>query len=211
MRIGLIADIHGDMRALAAALARLDELAVDQIVCLGDLVGYGTEPDAVVAAMQDREIRCVRGNHDRWALEKRQLFGLRGWKPAELEDATWEFLERMPATLRLEYDGRIIELFHGSPTSDTENVVAYKPMPPSVEQFWEQGDAQILILGHTHFPLIHRGPKGTVLNPGSILGVAGIPTSYTFAILDVVNVSVRVLDVRTGREIRRDPIDIDEM
>jgi hypothetical protein len=41
--------------------------------------------------------------------------------------------------------------------------------------------------------------------------VAGIPTSYTFAIIDVVDVSVRVFDVRTGREIRRDPIDIDEL
>ncbi len=64
MRLGLISDIHGDIRALETTLSRLDQLAVDQIVCLGDLVGYGSEPDAVVAQLRDRGIPCIRGNHD---------------------------------------------------------------------------------------------------------------------------------------------------
>jgi hypothetical protein len=58
--------------------------------------------------------------------------------------------------------------------------------------------------------MIERGPGGTVINPGSILGVTGIHTSYTFAVFDTGNLSVQVYEVRTGREIRRDPIDIDE-
>jgi len=209
MRLGLIADIHGDMRALEATLARLDQLAVDQIVCLGDLVGYGSEPDAVVAQLQDREIACIRGNHDRWAIERRQMLGWRGWKTAELRDETWEFLSRLPASRRLEHEGRIIELHHGSPASDTEYVTAYKPMPPSIEQFWEQNDARVLLLGHTHIPMIARGPRGTVINPGSLLGVPGVQTSYTFAVLDIPSLDVRIHEVRTGREIRRDPVTLD--
>ena len=43
MRIGLIADIHGDMRALETSLRRLEDLAVDRTLCLGDLVGYGSQ------------------------------------------------------------------------------------------------------------------------------------------------------------------------
>jgi putative phosphoesterase len=192
-------------------LHRLEALAVDRIVCLGDLVGYGSEPDAVVAAIRDRAIACIRGNHDRWAVERRQVFGLRGWKIATFRDDTWEFLRGLPPSLRLELDGQVVEFHHGSPASDTEPVTAYKPLPPSVEEFWSQSDARVLILGHTHIPMIERGPQGTVINPGSVLGVTGIHTSYTFAVLDASNLSVRIYEVRTGREIRRDPIDMDDL
>ncbi len=65
------------------------------------------------------------------------------------------------------------------------------------------------MLGHTHIPMIERGARGTVINPGSLLGVPGVQTSYTFAVLDVPNLAVRILEVRTGREIRRDPINLD--
>src|SRR5262245_21424085 len=92
MRLGLIADIHADMRALETTLRCLERLEVDQIVCAGDLVGYGSEPDATVELVRALGIPCIRGNHDRWAVERRQLFGLRGWKPADLRDETWEFV-----------------------------------------------------------------------------------------------------------------------
>jgi putative phosphoesterase len=210
MRIGLIADIHGDIRALETTLGLLGSLAVDQIVCAGDLIGYGSEPDAVTALLRDQRIPCVRGNHDRWAIERRQVFGLRGWRIADFRAETWDYLGSLPGSLRLKCDGRILDLHHGSPASDTEYVTAYKPMPPSVEQFWDENDAQVLILGHTHIPMIDRGPRGTVVNPGSVLGVPGIQTSYTFGVLETASLSVRIYEVRTGREIRRDPIDLDE-
>ena len=210
MNLGLIADIHADIRALEAALNRLDELAISRIYCAGDLVGYGSEPDAVAALLRDRGIPCISGNHDRWALERRQVLSVRGWKPADLHDDTWEILHQLPASRRVELDGVTIEIHHGSPASDTEYVSAYKPLPPSVEEFWNRSHADYLILGHTHIPMIERRSRGTVVNPGSVLGVPGIPTSYTFAVLDTVELSVRIFDIRTGREIRRDPSDPDK-
>jgi len=210
MRIGILADIHGDIRALEAALGRLKSHAVTEVVCLGDLVGYGSEPDAVVTEIRDRGIVCVRGNHDRWAVERRQVLGLRGWKTAVLRDETWSFLEGLPASLPLVCSETLIELHHGSPSSDTEFVTAYKPMPPSVEEFWDRSESRVLLLGHSHTPMIDRGPRGVVINPGSILSVSGIQTSYSFAVLDTESLSVRVYEVRTGREIRRDPINLDE-
>jgi predicted phosphodiesterase len=57
--------------------------------------------------------------------------------------------------------------------------------------------------------MIDRGPRGMVINPGSLLGVPGVQTSYTFAVLDVPSLAVRIYEVRTGREIRRDPINLD--
>jgi putative phosphoesterase len=206
MRIGLIADVHADPRALEDALRGLASHGVDQILCAGDLVGYGNEPDAAVAILRDRAIPCVRGNHDRWALERRQVLGPRGWKPAVLRDDTWDFLQALPASDRHVWAGRVLAVHHGSPARDTEYVTPDRPLPESVERFWAAGDAQVLILGHTHIPMIHRGPCGTVLNPGSVLGVPGIPTSYSFAVVDPEILAFRLFDIRTGREIRRDAL-----
>jgi predicted phosphodiesterase len=205
MRLGLIADIHADARALEDALRGLDSEGVDEILCAGDLVGYGDEPDAAVAILRDRGIPCVRGNHDRWALERRQVLGRRGWKPAVFCDDTWTFLHALPPCIRRVHAERVFAVYHGSPDSDTEYVTPYRPLPDCVERFWRSGDARVLVLGHTHIPMIDRGPDGTVINPGSILRVAGIPTSYTFAVLDPDILAFQVYDIRTGREIRRDP------
>src|SRR5579864_934971 len=167
MKLGLIADIHSDIRALEATLRWLDQLGVGSVVCAGDLVGYGTQPDEVVALVRERAIHCIRGNHDRWALERRQVIGLRGWKPAEFADATWEFLSSLPAERSILLGGRKLVLHHGSPASDLEYVTPYKDLPASVEQFWAESDAQILVLGHTHIPMIDRGSRGIIINPGS--------------------------------------------
>jgi putative phosphoesterase len=209
MNLGLISDIHADIRALEATLGRLDEMDIRRVYCAGDLVGYGSEPDAVATLLKDRGIPCISGNHDRWALERRQVLGVRGWKPADLRDETWETLHQLPISRRVQLDGVTIEIHHGSPASDTEYITSYKPWPPSVEEFWNRNSAQYLVLGHTHIPMIERGPGGTVINPGSVLGVPGIPTSYTFALLDTADHSVRIFDVRTGREVRREPIALD--
>ena len=184
MRLGLIADIHADIRALEKALLGLEAHGVDQILCAGDLVGYGYEPDAVVALIRDRAIPCIRGEHDRWALEHRQVIGLRGWEPANLSDDTWEFLHALPASDRRAWAGRVLAIYHGSPASDTEFVSPYKPLPESIVRFWEEDDADILVLGHSHIPMIDCGPPGTIINPGSVLGVPGVQTSYNFAIVD---------------------------
>lgn len=210
MRLGVIGDIHGDVRALDAALGALHDLRADAIVCAGDLVGYGWQADEVVRLVRDRQLPCIRGNHDRWALERRQVIGPRGWKPAILLDDTWQFLESLPASLVWRGAGVTVELHHGSPASDTEFVTPYKPLPRSVEDFWDRADAHVLVLGHTHIPMIERSPRGLVLNPGSVLGVPGVQTSYSFAIIDTEPMAVFIHEVRTGRELRRDPVFVPE-
>jgi putative phosphoesterase len=210
MRLGLIGDIHGDVRALEAALKHLDALGVDTVICPGDLVGYGAQPDQVVELIQARGIAAIRGNHDRWALEKRRVIGLHGWKPARLKDETWAYLEALPTSLDLEIGGRLIAVHHGSPDSDMEFVTPYKPLPASVERFWDAQSSDLLILAHSHIPMIDRSLRGTIVNAGSVHGVPGVQTSYSFATIDLETLAVRIYDVRLGREIRRDPIYLDD-
>ena len=63
-RYGLIADIHGNREALAAALAALDERGAERIVCLGDIVGYNADPDECVALVRKRCSVSIAGNHE---------------------------------------------------------------------------------------------------------------------------------------------------
>src|SRR5207302_884141 len=60
----VLADVHGNLSALEAVLGEIDRLGVPRIVCLGDVVGYGAEPNECVAALRARDAGCVAGNHD---------------------------------------------------------------------------------------------------------------------------------------------------
>lgn len=64
MRTGIISDIHGNLPALDAVMARLQDLGVDRLISLGDLVGYGAQPDEVVRRVRDAVTESVLGNHD---------------------------------------------------------------------------------------------------------------------------------------------------
>ena len=64
MRIALLSDVHGNLPAFEAVLADVDDAGVDEIWCLGDLVGYGAQPDACVELARERCDLCLAGNHD---------------------------------------------------------------------------------------------------------------------------------------------------
>jgi predicted phosphodiesterase len=64
MRYAIISDIHGNYDALEVVLADIDKSAVDRTVCLGDVVGYGAQPRECIAALRERNILTIAGNHD---------------------------------------------------------------------------------------------------------------------------------------------------
>ena len=70
MRYGIISDIHGNLEGLRASLQVLDDAGVDRIVCLGDTVGYGAEPDACCDIVRERAYKTVLGNHDAVVVDK---------------------------------------------------------------------------------------------------------------------------------------------
>ena len=69
MRYGVLADIHGNLHALEAALPVLERAGVDRYICAGDLVGYGPFPNECVEAISNLGAVCVAGNHDLMALD----------------------------------------------------------------------------------------------------------------------------------------------
>ena len=101
-------------------------MGADQIVCAGDLAGYGPFPDRVVAFLNEHEIPSVRGNHDRWALERGPGVRDDSWGGTPSRNA--RFSGPLPAGIRLDLTVSI-SIFHGSPRSDMEFVNRRQPSP----------------------------------------------------------------------------------
>jgi putative phosphoesterase len=151
-----------------------------------------------VAFLNDKKIASVRGNHDRWAVERgpnqRDEFGGAGVSPATLES-----LATLPADRLIESGGRVVVVAHGSPRSDMEYVVKSTHGPAVLDTLLGELDADVLVVGHTHAPMWYRGPKGLVVNPGSVISMPVVRTSRTFAMLDVEALTVSFHDVESGR------------
>ena len=73
MRIAVLSDVHANLHALEAVLAEVDKDGVDELWCLGDVVGYGPKPNECVALVQARTAICLAGNHDLVVLGKISL------------------------------------------------------------------------------------------------------------------------------------------
>ena len=67
MKYAILADVHANLEALTAVMGRVRAVGVDQIVCLGDIVGYYADPEACIEIIRDCGAACVAGNHDRVA------------------------------------------------------------------------------------------------------------------------------------------------
>lgn len=208
MKLGIISDIHGDMVALELAWAHLTVLGADRIVCAGDLVGYGPHPDRVVNFVREHGISTVRGNHDRWAIEREDglsgvpsTFG--GGLPSPESVA---FLRTLPGDRVIDDGsddttrrGRVGVIVHGSPGDDMD-FVTRKTHPTHLLDHWlSKMGADLLVVGHTHKPMWYQGPRGAlVVNPGSVISAPVVSTSRTFALLDWSTMAVTFHDVESG-------------
>jgi len=189
MRYGVVADIHANLHALRAALARLRREGVDAWLCAGDVVGYGPHPNECVETIADLGCVCVAGNHEllvEWRLDERTVGRLAretiGWTRAVLRDDCRAYLAALP----LVATAPGIVMTHGSLRSPAEYV---RRDGEAAQQLGllarEHPAARVLVLGHTHEPWVHgeragtlaRGPAGAValapgdrylLNPGAV-------------------------------------------
>jgi len=154
MRIAVLSDIHGNLPALEAVLASLAPF--DAVWQLGDICGYGPQPNEVVARLAELGAIGVRGNHDAAALGELATETFNDdaraaveWTAGRLEPAAQRWLAALPA--RLEVDG--FTLVHGSPRDPTWEYVYSVPVARSnLSRF----ATDHCLVGHTHVPLIFR-------------------------------------------------------
>jgi diadenosine tetraphosphatase ApaH/serine/threonine PP2A family protein phosphatase len=157
MRYLLLSDIHSNDEALAAVLARARRRGFDRVIILGDFVGYGAEPNAVLDRLRRlrRPKTVIRGNHDKvvCGLDDGQLFN-----PVALQAARWttgaltprnrEFLESLPLG-PLAVDGDF-EICHGSPRDEDAYIFSDRDAFLNFMGF----RSRVCFFGHSHIPSI---------------------------------------------------------
>ncbi len=197
MKISLIADIHGNLSALQAVLrhARTRE-AENTILNLGDSIGYGPHPNQVVQWIQGSNIYNILGNYDkkvlskkhqenRWekvrTAEKRTMFA---WTCQALSDSSRHFLENIPETRALEFEGRKILMTHGSPASNSEHLRIDTPRKRFIE-LAKLTEADIVLCGHSHQAFVREVDGVLFINPGSVGRPDDGDPRASYAILEV--------------------------
>lgn len=174
MKIAVVGDIHSNIVAFEKVLNRINQLNIDDIWCVGDLVGYYAHPDKVVDLIVDNDIFCVMGNHDFGVVEnkidwfkddaKKSLL----YSIEKLDSGHIDFLKKLPYTLSLNRDGISFYLVHASPR---DNLFEYVHPYFSDEQLKKIGkdvDADVIIMGHTHVQMDAEIGFQRFLNPGSV-------------------------------------------
>jgi predicted phosphodiesterase len=204
MKILIISDIHANLTALEAVLN--DAGTFDAVWCLGDLVGYGPDPNECVERVSSLpNLACVIGNHDAAALRRIEVDSFNPearsailWTQQKLTAPNVAFLENLPETQTFE----LFTLVHGSPRQPVwEYLLDTRTATVNFDHF----DTPYCLVGHTHLPMMYYlsedllsarliisedttqlalAPRA-ILNPGSVGQPRDRDPRAAYAILDI--------------------------
>jgi putative phosphoesterase len=198
MKMATFSDIHGNLHALQAVLADMDQQRVDQVYCLGDLVGYGAHPNEVIALIRERHIPTVMGNYDDGVgldkdqcgcaytdAEMRRLGHLSlEWSKEHVTPENKAFLRWLLSSIRLQVHGQRLLLVHGSPRRINEYVYEDRAAR-SLSRIAQSADADVLIFGHTHLPYVKEVDGVLFVNDGSVGKPKDGHPEAAYAILEI--------------------------
>jgi putative phosphoesterase len=210
VKIAVLSDIHANIHALQVVLDDISRISPDRVFCLGDLVGYGANPNEVVDLIRVSNIPTIMGNYDEGV-----AFGLpdcgcvykdpadrqRGdrslrWSQKTTSPENKAFMQNLPQQIRSNLDGQHALLVHGSPRKINEYLYEDRPIA-TFERIVIEAGADLILFGHTHLPYIKTVDRTLLVNTGSV----GKPrdgdprAGYTLVEIDVqMNVEHRRLN-----------------
>lgn len=190
MRLAVLSDIHANGEALDAVAREIDRQRADQVVHLGDLVGYNADPDKCVHWAREHAGAGVVGNHDAVVCGRASgeffhapaLHAAR-WSAQRISPDSMEYLASLPETLRLPED---ILLVHGAPSDPDRYLFLLEEAEEEMDTLSRISSPAVVFFGHTHIPAAFvRKQDGTtvsaplagfragegetaMLNPGSV-------------------------------------------
>lgn len=162
MRLAVLSDIHSNLEAFEAVLSLIDRLGVDELLCLGDVVGYNADPNACVHMLRSLAARTVMGNHDARVagLDDTSRFNppaaeAVAWTRSVITEENASFLRGLPAEIA--EDGDFVAV-HGSP-GDYDAYILGPSMAAESMELVEDGGFRLCFFGHTHRPVayVERG------------------------------------------------------
>ena len=204
MRVAVVSDVHANLPALEAVLAEVDAAGVDEVWCLGDVVGYGPDPGPCVDIIRDRCAVSLAGNHDLGAIG---AIPIDDFNPYAAEANLWTGSVLSGAdrawlgSLRTRAARRGVTLAHGSPREPVWEYVLSEPVALASFGCFE---TQWCLVGHSHVPMVivEPAPGGkldafagspgpveppgrAIINPGSVGQPRDGDPRAAYAILDL--------------------------
>ncbi len=156
MRVLILSDIHANLAALEAVIADAARHGYDTVWCLGDIVGYGPEPDQAVARVRALDPISVVGNHDWAVLGRMEVKDFNPearravlWTREHLSPENMAWLGALPNQPLLQDD---FTLTHGSPR---DPVWEYIHSPSVAQRNFGHFDTRFCLVGHTHVPILY--------------------------------------------------------
>ncbi|WCL51226.1 metallophosphoesterase family protein [Leptospira sp. GIMC2001] len=177
MKLGVISDIHGNHLALQAVLNSAKSKGVEKLLVAGDLIGYYFWAKEVINLLKDWDCLIVRGNHEEMLakaiqnpeylieVDKKYGKGIR-YAIETLADTEIDFLISLPHPLEVSFDDLSILLCHGSPW-DLDKYI-YPDADLAIFDQFDLNKFDIVIVGHTHYPMVKNIKNSILLNPGSV-------------------------------------------
>lgn len=154
MKIGILGDIHGNLSALQAAVSAMDRKGIDQVLSVGDVVGYGAAPRECIEVLRSIEARVVQGNHDAAVVGALELMYFNNyareavlWTRTVLSGKEFDWLETLP----LKLDLAECSVAHGTYAhpEQFDYVQSTSDADPSLDAL----PTAVCFVGHTHVPL----------------------------------------------------------
>ena len=182
MNLGLVADVHGNLEGLRIALELMGP--VDELVCAGDAVYQFRFSNEVMALLRERGARYILGNHERVLLSP---WGEGARSRPDIQRDLVDYMAGRPYHVETQVNGRKLVIVHGSPFDPLDEYLY--PNSPGLQKL-AQIDADIIVLGHTHYHMALPVGRALVVNPGS----AGEPRDHR----NGFRLSCAVLDTQSG-------------
>jgi putative phosphoesterase len=168
MRVAFLSDIHSNLYALESVLDDIKKREIEDIYCLGDIVGYHSFPNEVIDMVKENNIIAIKGNHDKDITElslETAPKDIKRWTYQTLTTENLNYLKNLPEEKEIFLKDLKVKLVHGSPTGITNYL--YEDSDESKEALTTfKGD--ILICAHTHFPYINYKENKCLMNTGSV-------------------------------------------
>lgn len=184
MRLGIVSDIHCNILALDRAIDQMRD--VDELLCAGDACYQYRFSNDVAQRLRQLGARYVLGNHEEILLSPD---GQRAQNSPSVDHELLQWTRDQPQLIRTDIHGKRLLMFHATPWPPYRDYLF--PHDPQLQRLADE-DADFIIYGHTHAPLVQRIGSALVVNPGSAGEARGHDAALTYAVLDTADGSAAI-------------------